>query len=41
MVDPLAEVVTLLRPAARFSKHVVGAGSWRVRRSDEIGRAHV
>ncbi|KAB7767077.1 AraC family transcriptional regulator [Xanthomonas maliensis] len=34
MVDPLAEVVTLLQPTARFSKHVVGAGSWRIRRSD-------
>ncbi len=34
MTDPLAEVVTLLQPAARFSKHVVGAGRWRIRRSD-------
>lgn len=34
MVDPLAEVVTLLQPAARFSKHVLGAGAWRIRRSD-------
>lgn len=34
MLDPLAEVVTLLRPAARFSKQVSGAGSWRIRRSD-------
>lgn len=34
MVDPLAEVVTLLQPAARFSKYVVGAGAWRIRRSD-------
>ncbi|MBB6367406.1 AraC-like DNA-binding protein [Xanthomonas sacchari] len=34
MVDPLAEVVTLLQPAARFSKQVVGAGAWRIRRSD-------
>ena len=34
MVDPLTEVVTLLQPAARFSKHVVGAGPWRIRRSD-------
>jgi len=34
MVDPLAEVVMLLQPAARFSKHVVGAGRWQVRRSD-------
>lgn len=35
MVDPLAEVVTLLQPAARFSKIVNGAGPWRVRRTDE------
>jgi len=34
MVDPLAEVVTLLQPTARFSKHVVGAGRWQIRRSD-------
>ncbi|MCC8957097.1 AraC family transcriptional regulator [Bradyrhizobium sp. Pear77] len=34
MIDPLAEVVTLLQPSARFSKAVVGAGAWHVRRSD-------
>lgn len=34
MVDPLAEVVTLLQPSARFSKQVLGAGAWEVRRSD-------
>ena len=34
MVDPLAEVVTLLQPAARFSKLVHGASPWRIRRSD-------
>ncbi|KJC49132.1 AraC family transcriptional regulator [Bradyrhizobium sp. LTSP885] len=34
MVDPLAEVVTLLQPGARFSKAIVGAGPWQVRRSD-------
>lgn len=34
MTDPLAEVVTLLKPTARFSKHIVGAGQWRVSRSD-------
>jgi AraC-like DNA-binding protein len=34
MIDPLAEVVTLLQPGARFSKLVLGAGAWRVRRSD-------
>lgn len=28
--DPLAEVVTLLQPAARFSKLVECAGSWRI-----------
>jgi AraC-like DNA-binding protein len=37
MVDPLAEVVTLLQPGAPFSKVVSGAGAWRVRRS-EAGR---
>ncbi len=34
MIDPLAEVVTLLQPGARFSKLVLGAGPWRVSRSD-------
>ena len=34
MVDPLAEVVALLQPAARFSKFVLGASPWRIRRSD-------
>lgn len=34
MVDPLAEVVTLLQPSVRFSKAIVGAGPWQVRRSD-------
>lgn len=37
MVDPLAEVVTLLQPGASFSKIVSGAGPWHVRRS-EAGR---
>ncbi|WP_184374573.1 AraC family transcriptional regulator [Xanthomonas arboricola] len=37
MLDPLAEVVLLLRPAARFSKLVVGAGAWSVCRSDAPG----
>jgi AraC-like DNA-binding protein len=32
MLDPLAEVVMLLQPSARFSKVVNGAGAWRVRR---------
>ncbi len=34
MVDPLAEVVTLLQPGTPFSKVVSGAGPWRVRRSE-------
>lgn len=34
MVDPLAEVITLLRPRAVFSKVISGAGSWAVRYSD-------
>lgn len=34
MLDPLAEVVTLLQPSARFSKVVNGASAWRVRRSE-------
>ncbi|QRX85128.1 AraC family transcriptional regulator [Glaciimonas sp. PAMC28666] len=34
MIDPLAEVVTLLQPHAPFSKVVSGAGPWRVRRSE-------
>src|SRR5689334_6725508 len=31
-IDPLAEIVTLLQPAARFSKLVECAGAWRIRR---------
>jgi AraC-like DNA-binding protein len=34
MIDPLAEVVTLLQPAARFSKLVHAASPWRISRSD-------
>jgi AraC-like DNA-binding protein len=34
MIDPLADVVTLLQPGARHSKLVVGAGPWHIRRSD-------
>jgi len=34
MIDPLAEVVTLLQPAATLSKAVSGAGRWRLRRTD-------
>lgn len=37
MTDPLAEVVTLLQPGARYSKVVIGAGAWGVRRS-EVGQ---
>lgn len=33
-VDPLAEVVTLLKPGAPFAKVVGAAGRWRVRRED-------
>ena len=31
-IDPLADIVTLLQPAARFSKLVECAGEWRIRR---------
>lgn len=34
MIDPLAEVVSLLQPRARFSKVVGAAGAWRVRRAE-------
>ena len=34
MIDPLAEIVTLLRPSATLSKVVGGAGRWRLRRID-------
>lgn len=34
MIDPLAEVVTLLQPTARLSKVTSGAGRWRVRRAE-------
>ncbi|MBK1838520.1 AraC family transcriptional regulator [Azospirillum sp. YIM B02556] len=37
MIDPLAQVVGLLRPSASFSKLTQGAGHWRVRRT-ESGR---
>src|SRR5687767_3175250 len=33
MVDPLAEIITLLRPRAVFSKPISGAGRWGVRYS--------
>lgn len=31
MIDPLAEVITLLKPRAVFSKVIGGAGAWAVR----------
>jgi AraC-like DNA-binding protein len=34
MVDPLAEIISLLRPRAVFSKGISGAGRWGVRYSD-------
>ena len=34
LVDPLAEVVSLLQPGARFSKLVHAASPWRIKRSD-------
>ncbi len=37
MIDPLAEVVSLLRPGAPFSKLVVASAPWAVRRT-ELGR---
>jgi AraC-like DNA-binding protein len=37
MIDPLAEVVTLLQPTPTFSKVVSGAGRWRVSRT-EVGQ---
>ena len=33
VIDPLAEVVSLLQPAPRYTKYVQGAGRWRVQRS--------
>ncbi len=37
MSDPLADIVSLLRPSAPMSKVASGAGNWRVRR-EEYGR---
>jgi len=34
MVDPLSEIIALLRPQAVFSKGISGAGRWAVRYSD-------
>lgn len=33
MIDPLAEVVTLLQPSTRYSKLVHGASPWRISRT--------
>ena len=35
MIDPLAEIVTLLQPSASFSRLVEYAGRWRIRRDVE------
>src|SRR5689334_19377770 len=34
MVDPLSEIITLLRPRSVFTKGISGAGRWAVRYSD-------
>jgi AraC-like DNA-binding protein len=34
MSDPLAQIVSLLKPSASFSKQVIAGGRWIVRRSD-------
>lgn len=34
MVDPLSEIITLLRPRTVFTKGISGAGDWAVRYSD-------
>jgi len=34
LIDPLTDIVSLLRPSARLSKHVVGAGPWRISRTE-------
>lgn len=34
MIDPLAEIVSLLKPQAAFSKRVCANGRWRVQRSE-------
>jgi AraC-like DNA-binding protein len=35
MADPLAEIVTLLRPRMKFSKIASGAGPWRLRKEGD------
>src|SRR5262245_47193026 len=34
MLDPLSQVITLLRPRAVYSKFISGAGRWAVRYSE-------
>lgn len=34
MIDPLAEIISLLRPQAVFTKGIIGAGRWAVRYAD-------
>ena len=34
MIDPLSEVITLLRPRTVFTKGISGAGRWGVRYTD-------
>ena len=34
MIDPLAEIVSLLQPQAAFSKRARANGRWRVNRSE-------
>ena len=34
MIDPLADIVTLLRPSVRLSKQVSAAGRWQVQRTE-------
>jgi AraC-like DNA-binding protein len=35
VVDPLAQIVSLLQPDLSFSKLVEGAGAWRIRRAEQ------
>lgn len=35
MIDPLAQIVSLLQPSAGYTKHVEAAGTWRVERSED------
>ncbi|MFH1806043.1 MAG: AraC family transcriptional regulator [Pseudomonadota bacterium] len=38
MSDPLADMISLLQPSARYSKRVDASGAWRVQRT-EVGQA--